>query len=97
MIPKDILEKYYMKTLDGYKEDFGDTIDTEKMFYETFLIQTDHIPLKIFEEYITFMVENNVNVGNMKKFFNDVKEEYADVLEARKFAREEINRLQATE
>lgn len=69
--------------------------EDDMLFYQTFLIQTDHVPLKIFEDYIVFMVENNVNVGNMKKFFADVKEEYGDVLEARKFAREEINRIES--
>lgn len=91
----ELLKKYNMIPLEKYKVMFGDSIDTEKTFYKTFLIQTDHIPLKIFEDYIVYMVDNNVNVGNMKKFFADVKEEYADVLEARKFAREEINRIES--
>lgn len=88
MIPKELLQKYSIAD----KEFYGD----DRQFYIIFLSQTDHIPLKIFESYITYMVENNVNVGNMKKFFNEVKEEYGDVLEARQFAREEINRI-ATE
>ena len=86
MIPKELLQKYSIADQGFYNDDI--------FFYKTFLIQTDHIPLKIFEDYITYMVDNNVNVGNMKKFFSDVKEEYGDVLEARKFAREEINRIE---
>lgn len=95
MFSIDLLKKYNILSLKEYKEMYGDSVDTEKTFYETFLIQTDHIPLKIFEDYIVYMVDNNVNVGNMKKFFADVKEEYGDVLEARKFAREEINRIES--
>lgn len=49
MIPIELLEKYNMKSLEGYKEDFGDSISTERTFYQTFLIQTDHIPLKLIE------------------------------------------------
>ena len=53
MIPIEVLEKYNMKSLDGYKEDFGDSTDTERTFYHTFLIQTDHIPLKLIEGSIS--------------------------------------------
>ena len=95
MISTELLNKYHMVVLEEYKQIFGDNVDTEKMFYETFLKQTDHIPLKIIEAYTVFMVENNVNVGSMKKFFEDVKEQYGEILEARKFAREEINRIES--
>lgn len=96
MIPKEIIYKYNIgATLEELKSSLGDTPDTELKFYHTVLMQTDHIPLKIFEDYIVFMVENNVNVGNMKKFFEGVNEEYGDVLEARKLAWEEINRIES--
>ena len=52
-IPIEILEKYNMKSLEEYKEDVGNFADTEKMFYETFLIQTDFIPNKIIEGVAT--------------------------------------------
>ena len=87
MIPKELLHKYSIADKEFYNDDI--------LLYQTFLIQTDHIPLKIFEDYIVFMVDNNVNVGNMKKFFADVKEEYGEILEARKFAREEINKIES--
>lgn len=95
MISMEMLKKYNMLPLEEYKAMYGDSVDTEKTFYETFLAQTDHIPLKIIEAYTVFMVDNNVNVGNMKKFFADVKEQYGEILEARKFAREEINRIES--
>lgn len=53
MIPKEIYEKYNMTSLEEYKNEFGDSSDTEKMFYETFLIQTDFIPNKILEGVAT--------------------------------------------
>lgn len=49
IIPTEILEKYNMLELDWYKEQFGDSTDTEKNFYKTFLIQTDHITNKLVE------------------------------------------------
>ena len=52
-IPIEILEKYNMKSLEEYKEDFGNSADTEKMFHKTFLIQTDFIPNKILEGVAT--------------------------------------------
>ena len=53
MVPKEIYEKYNMASLEEYKNEFGDSFDTEKMFYETFLIQTDFIPNKILEGVAT--------------------------------------------
>ena len=52
-IPVEILKKYNMSSLEEYKKDFGDSADIEKMFYETFLIQTDFIPNKILEGVAT--------------------------------------------
>ena len=41
MIPKEIYEKYRLADITEY--------ETEALFYETFLIQTDFIPNKILE------------------------------------------------
>ena len=41
MIPKEIYEKYHLADIDEY--------ETESVFYETFLIQTDFVPNKILE------------------------------------------------
>ena len=86
-----------MTSLEEYKQIFGDTLETEKMFYQIFLKQTDHIPLKIFESFIENMA--TASLGEtfvvVLKFFKDVKVTYAEVLAARKFAREEINRIES--
>ena len=39
---KKILLKYNMTNLEEYKAIFGNALDTERTFYQTFLIQTDH-------------------------------------------------------
>ena len=93
----ELLNKYNMVTLEEYKKTFGENLSTEKDFYQTFLIQTDHIPLKIFENFIENMATVSImeTVGVVVNFFKDIKVTYNGVLLARKTAREEINRLEA--
>ena len=67
-----------MQTLDWYKKQHGDTLDTEVTFYKTFLIVTDYIPSKMME---TQLAGETVN------------EDYSMVLQYRKEARERINAL----
>ena len=88
MIPKEIYEKYHLADITEY--------ETESEFYETFLIQTDHIPNKIIES----LVENLATATALDfisvfiQSIKDVKVKYSDILLYRKFAREEINRLE---
>ena len=88
MIPKEIYEKYHLADIKEY--------ETESEFYETFLIQTDHIPNKIIESLIENLADatalNFITV--FIKFLADVRIHYSDVLKLRKQAREEINRLE---
>lgn len=97
MIAQDLLTKYNMLSLEESKERHGDSVDTKRMFYQTFLMQTDHIPSKIFESFIENMA--TASLGEtfvvVLKFFKDVKITYNEVLAARKFAREEINRIES--
>ena len=76
----EMLKKYNMLSLEGYKEMFGDNQDTELEFYRTFLIQTDHIPNKIIEAQI----------------LGKSADDYTEVLNLRKIARLKINELTAT-
>lgn len=78
MISQEILKKYNMVTLEEEKAALGDTVNTEKMFYKTFLIQTDHIPNKIIEAQI----------------LNQSVDDYTEILNYRQLARDEINRLE---
>lgn len=81
MFAEELLLQFNMKSLAGYKEDFGDSIDTEIGFYQTFLFQTDYINNKINEDYI---------LGASKA---QLKDKYADILELRKLARDKIKEL----
>lgn len=94
-ISNNFLEKYGLPTLEYFKANMTEG-ETEIIYYYQILSATDHIPAKIFEGFIETMVDGNVNMGSMKKFFNDAKSEYEDVLEARKTAREEINKIGST-
>ena len=70
-IPKKIAEKYHIADKEFYENDL--------LYYETFLIQTDHIPNKIIEAQM------------LGKEIDD----YTEILEYRQVARDEINRLEA--
>lgn len=51
--------------------------NSEELYYRTFLSQTDHIPNKIVEA----------------QFLSRAVDDYTEILEAREFARSEINRI----
>ena len=91
----ELLSKYNMTSLEESRMIFGDNLSTELTFYQTFLIQTDHIPNKIIESLVEDLAD--VNLLNFleifTKFLSAIKEEYKEVLQCRKFAREEVNRL----
>ena len=96
MISNGMLSKYNMVSLDECKMMFGDKLETEIKFYQTFLIQTDHIPNKIIEILIEDLADASL-VNFLEVFFNfisSVRGEYKELLQCRKFAREEINRLE---
>lgn len=82
MISSDMLIKYTMKSLDEYKKDFGDSVDTEIGFYKTFLFQTDYIDQKLNEEYF---------LGASK---TTLKAKYGELLELRQEARNKIKELE---
>ena len=91
MIPKEIYKKYQLADITEY--------ECPQEFYRTFLIQTDHIPNKIVEALIEDLAAANLVefVSVFIKFIASVRVEYKDVLEYRKFAREQINRLEVSE
>ena len=94
MIPINLLIKYQMafegETAEEVKERYGDE------FYSVFLIQTDHIPNKILEQLIENLADASALdfISVFIKFIADVRVNYNDILKYRKYAREEINRLE---
>lgn len=96
MIDEKLLKHYQMQTLEEFKMIFGEGVEVEKSFYRTFLQQTDHIPLKIFESFIEDMATASAleMPAVIIKFFADVKVNFAEELTARKFARAEMNKLE---
>ena len=90
----EIAGKYGLAPL----EEFQKTAD-EIEFYRSFLALTDHIPNKIVEQLIEDMSTATL-VDFISVFINFIKNviiQYKDVLECRKFAREEINRLEGND
>ena len=81
------LQKYNMLTLDQFLLDIqesGRVVSNQIVieYYKTFLIQTDYIISKLSEMYLQGVSTLNTET------------EYQKVLDNRKLAREEINRLQ---
>lgn len=62
-----------------YKERYGDTAETERGFYSTFLAQTDYVAAKLAEAAYLDQAPN---------------EDYTEVLAARQAAREEISKIE---
>lgn len=96
MISNEILSKYNMKPIETYKEIFGDTLETELTFYQTFLIQTDHIPNKITEELMEELVDVTIVnfIETFIKFAVKIRTEYKEVLQARKSCRVKVNEIE---
>lgn len=96
---EELLQKYNMVSMEQYKQMFGDTVDTELMVYKTFLLQTDHIPNKIIEKLVEDLASATV-LNMIEVFLNfivSIRTEYKEILELRKQAREEINKLTTSE
>lgn len=94
-INSELLIKYNLAPLNELKNHHGDTFETEKLFYQNFLIQTDHIPNKIIEKLLEDLAIASITdfISIFLKLIVQLRTEYKEVLELRKFAREEINRL----
>lgn len=79
MLTQELLTRYHMLPLTSYKERYGDTAETERCFYETFLTQTDYVAAKLAEAAYLKQAPD---------------EDYTAVLGARQEARNAINKLQ---
>lgn len=82
------LQKYYMLSLNQFISDIEETGRTANNqivigYYKTFLIQTDYIISKLSEMYLQ-------GISTLS-----TESEYQKVLDNRKLAREEINRLES--
>lgn len=76
MTMNEVAKRYGLAPLETFQEEF-----LEIEFYESFLIQTDHIPNKIIEA----------------QALGEPIKDYTEILEYRQFARDEINRLEVSE
>ena len=78
-ISQNLLDKYHIADLQTYINlSGGNESEGLKTLYQTFLIQTDYIPNKIIEAQV---------LGET------LDEDYTEVLQARKYARQQISNL----
>lgn len=96
-IPNELLEKYGVQDINVLVAISGENMG-ELIHYNDFLDKTDHIPLKIFENFIENMAAASIleMPSAILEFFKDVKITYVNVLTARKTAREKINEIKAS-
>ena len=95
MIPKEILNKYNMMSLEELEKDLIEG-SAAVNFYQTFLTQTDHVTSEILEQLIQDLSEATVGefIEAYLRFMANVKVNYADILRYRRMAREEIKKLE---
>ena len=91
MFSQEIIERYALGDISE--------CDSELDYYYSFLAKTDHIPNKITEQLIEDMATATLVdfISVFINFIKNVRIQYKDVLECRKFAREEINRLEGND
>lgn len=94
--PIEILNKYDLPPLSEYVKTATDRPEVITGYYKQFLIQTDHIPNKILEQLIENLADASALdfISVFIKFIADVRVNYNDILKYRKYAREEINRIE---
>ncbi len=66
-------------SLEEYRQDYGDTPETEALYYRTYLTHTDYVAAKLAEA---------VYMGGA------VDKDYTEVLQKREYARQRINELE---
>lgn len=91
-IPIEILIKYQMAFDGETVEESRAHYDNDRHFYETFLIQTDHIPNKIIESLIETMNEATA-LNFIVKFIEWVLETYKnyhEIISYRTYARTKL-------
>lgn len=95
-ISLELLKKYNLASLEVLKYHHGDTLNTEILFYKEFLNQTDHIPNKIIEKLLEDLATATITdfISVFLKLITELRTEYKEILETRKAARKEINRLE---
>lgn len=79
------LQKYHMATLEQFLKDFGANENNsdriERIYYETFLIRTDHIVIRAAESLL-LLEPSGI-------------EDYIEIVKARRAARVRINELES--
>lgn len=65
-------------SLEEYRQDYGDTPETEALYYRTYLTHTDYVAAKLAEAVYTGV---------------SLEQDYSEVLERRAYARQRINAL----
>lgn len=99
-ISDDLMKKYNLPTFDEWQQAINAGVyDNFLELYQMFLMKTDHIPNKIVESLVENLASATLTtfIGVFLDFIKQVRVDYKDVLQCRKTAREEINKLELVE
>ena len=99
-ISDDLMKKYELPTFDEWQQAINAGVyDNFLELYQMFLMKTDHIPNKIIESLVENLASATLAtfIGVFLDFIKQVRVDYKDVLQYRKIAREEINKLELVE
>ena len=94
-ISKELLDKYGFGTIEEYRQNMLEG-ESETFYYQQILDLTDHIPNKIIETFVENMAAASAleTIGVIVNFFKEIKTTYGEILQIRKYCREQINELQ---
>ena len=99
-ISDDLMKKYELPTFDEWQQAINAGVyDNFSELYQMFLMKTDHIPNKIIESLVENLASATLTtfISVFLEFIKQVRVDYKDVLQCRKRAREEINKLELAE
>ena len=99
-ISDDLMKKYELPTFDEWQQAINAGVyDNFLELYQMFLKATDHIPNKIIESLVENLASATLTtfISVFLDFIKQVRVDYKDVLQYRKIAREEINKLELAE
>ena len=79
-------------------DEYSSQDEIDESVWRIFLMVTDHIPNKIIERLVKALASATLAnlVVVLIDFIKSTREEYGELLQLRKFAREEINRLEGS-
>lgn len=97
-VSKETLEKYHLMSFEQFQETKLD-YEQDVEYWLMILQGTDHIPNKLIERFIEDLADATLTnlLSVLFDFISAIKIEYKEILQYRKYAREQINLLRESD